>query len=155
MQGQFIIRWPPQVPYCCLRCAINRGCGLPSQLASLGQPPWLLSTARVPAVALCHCTRTADEARGGTSTRAAAVEGGFKKVLSFLRINGKDAMPQVEGDQTFQLASDTVVFLPAAKHAHDPISGPIAIIRTPDFQVGLNNCWCRVHGMAGGVETCI
>lgn len=78
----------------------------------------------------------ADTTRSEGTTRAAPVAGGFKKILSFVRVNGKDMMPAVESGDSIQLdGANTAVFFPNSKHAHDPISGPVLIARTPVFEV--------------------
>lgn len=97
----------------------------------------------------------ADEARGPGYTRAAPVDGGFKKILSFVRVNGKDVMSSVESGTTMMAQGDAAVFFPASKHKHDPTSGPIVVARTPDLEVGEMACVARCcWGGVDGVIDC-
>ncbi|KAI8469368.1 MAG: hypothetical protein J3K34DRAFT_283131 [Monoraphidium minutum] len=79
---------------------------------------------------------------GGGSTRALPVAGGFRALLAFARVNGKDVLADlVESGRTLELGGATkgegraTVHFPAAKHAHDAASGPVAVITTPDFKI--------------------
>ncbi|KAI8477248.1 MAG: hypothetical protein J3K34DRAFT_515912 [Monoraphidium minutum] len=81
---------------------------------------------------------------GGGTTRALPVKGGFRALLAFARVNGKDILSDlVESGRTLELGGATqgegraTIHFPATKHAHDAASGPVAVITTPDFKVTL------------------
>ncbi|KAI8463327.1 MAG: hypothetical protein J3K34DRAFT_475335, partial [Monoraphidium minutum] len=102
---------------------------------------------------------------GGGSTRALPVAGGFRALLAFARVNGKDVLADlVESGRTLELGGATkgegraTVHFPAAKHAHDAASGPVAItmlleagdIYHLNFQIAITSDEIRpLHGLLG------
>ncbi|KAI8463675.1 MAG: hypothetical protein J3K34DRAFT_442926 [Monoraphidium minutum] len=84
---------------------------------------------------------------GGTGgeSHALPVKGGFRELLAFVRVNGQDVLEEtemVESDKTmtFSNAGDTsaaTVYFPVAKHPHEPNSGPVTVITTPDMRISI------------------
>lgn len=64
------------------------------------------------------------------------VQGGFKAIMAVVRVNGADELASVDSDREIDLGSGVTLQFPSAKHEHDPLSGPVAVVKTPDMQVG-------------------
>lgn len=55
-------------------------------------------------------------------------------MIAEFRVDGRDARDRLETGHT-QEAAGLRVHFPAARHAHDPTDGPLAIVTTPDLQI--------------------